>query len=63
MWPIPTRPYFRALYCKRYTRWINGLGTRLTLGVRRPGNEASMEEEERYQMLGRALQTRLCDSC
>ena len=29
MLAIPTRPYFRALYCKRYTRWINGLGTRL----------------------------------
>ena len=33
MWAIPTRPYFRALYCKRYTRWINGLGTRLVLHV------------------------------
>ena len=28
-----TCTYFHALYCKRYTRWINGLGTRLSATI------------------------------
>ena len=31
-----TRPFFRALYCKQYTRWIKGLGTRLPKLILKP---------------------------
>ena len=41
MWVIPTWLFLRVLYWKRYTRWINGLGTRLLQPRLRPLHEIS----------------------